>query len=89
MDISSSQEGGKQVDLLFKSFYLGCILLIFVEIDMQVTNLLFEEHRHEYHDLEGLLGFYLWYAFGGIVLLVVIAKVLRRILMRPENYYDV
>jgi quinol-cytochrome oxidoreductase complex cytochrome b subunit len=56
---------------------------------MQVTNLLFEEHRHEYHDLEGLLGFYLWYAFGGIVLLVVIAKVLRRILMRPENYYDV
>ena len=89
MDTSSSPEGLKHVDILFKAFYLGCVLLVLVEIDMQVTNILFEEHRHIYTGLENILGFYLWYAFGGIVLLVAIAKMMRRILMRSEDYYDV
>ena len=78
----------KRIDQLFKMFYFGCAILLLVELDMQLTNLVFKEHRHEYHSLEGLLGFYPIYAFGGIVLLVLVAKVMRKVLMRREDYYD-
>ena len=78
----------KAIRNLFRVFYLGCVLLLLVELDMQVTNLVFQEHRHEYHFLEGWFAFYPIYAFGGIVLLVVVAKIMRKIFMRPENYYD-
>lgn len=33
-------------------------------------------------------GFYAWFGFLGCVGLVVAAKLLRRVLMRPEDYYD-
>ncbi len=44
-------------------------------------------HRHSYHPLESIPGFYPIYGFIGCVLLVVIAKWLRTLLMRPEDYY--
>jgi hypothetical protein len=36
----------------------------------------------------GIKGFYGIYAFLGLVVLIVGAKVLRAIVMRPEDYYD-
>jgi len=33
-------------------------------------------------------GFYSWFGFAGCVGLVMAAKLLRRLLMRPEDYYD-
>ena len=45
-------------------------------------------HRHTEHPWEGLLGFYPAYGFVGCVVLVVAAKWLRRVIMRPENYYQ-
>jgi hypothetical protein len=88
VDSSSVHRAPKRTDFLFRVFYVGCILLILVEVDMQVTNLLFTESRHEYHALEKLPGFYSWFSFGGILLLVVIAKIMRKYLMRSEDYYD-
>jgi hypothetical protein len=38
--------------------------------------------------LEGLLGFYPLWGFTGIVLLIVLAKKLREIVMRREDYYE-
>ena len=38
--------------------------------------------------LEGIFGFYAIYGFVAIVALVMIAKALRTVLMRPETYYD-
>ena len=69
----------KRTNQLFKVFYFGCAILLLVELDMQLTNLVFKEHRHEYHSLEGLLGFYPIYAFGGIVLLVLIGSYFERV----------
>lgn len=45
-------------------------------------------HRHVSHPLEGLFGFYALYGFVACVLLVLLAKEMRKLLMRQEDYYD-
>ena len=44
-------------------------------------------HRHAVHPWEGLPFFYPIYGFFGCTILVVIAKWMRRIIMRPPDYY--
>ncbi len=44
--------------------------------------------RHVDHPWEALLGFYPLYGFGACVLLVLIAKEMRKFLMRKDDYYD-
>lgn len=43
-------------------------------------------HRHSVHPWEGLFGFYALYGFAACVLLVLLAKELRKLLMRGEDY---
>ena len=69
----------RNVKLLFNVFYALCAIV--VGLDLVI-------HRHEVHPWERLLTFYPLYGFVGIVILVLIAKQLRRVLMRPEDYYD-
>ena len=45
-------------------------------------------HRHESLDYAGWFGFYGFYGFVACVALVLAAKGLRRLVMRPEDYYD-
>jgi hypothetical protein len=45
-------------------------------------------HRHAETGFDGGFGFYALYGFFACVALVLAAKVLRRIVMRPEDYYD-
>jgi hypothetical protein len=45
-------------------------------------------HRHIYHPWERLWGFYGVFGAVGIVVLVQLAKVLRRMVMRDEDYYE-
>ena len=45
-------------------------------------------HRHVSHALESLPGFYAFFGFVACVVLVLIAKEMRRVLMRDEDYYD-
>ena len=45
-------------------------------------------HRHVEHPWEALFGFYSLYGFVACMLLVLIAKELRKVLMRSEDYYD-
>ena len=66
------------VDLLFRVLYAVGALLVIVD---------FRYHRHLEHPWEGLKAFYPLYGFVGIVLLVLLAKGLRRLVMRPEDYY--
>jgi len=44
-------------------------------------------HRHVEHPWEALYGFYCVYGFVACVLLVLIAKEMRKVLMRREDYY--
>ena len=45
-------------------------------------------HRHVSHPWETMFGFYAVYGFVACVLLVLLAKELRKVLMRKEDYYD-
>ena len=45
-------------------------------------------HKHGPFGIEKYWGFYGIYGFVGCVFLVLAAKVLRMIVMRPEDYYD-
>jgi hypothetical protein len=63
---------------LLRTLYGVCALLFAVE---------FLYHRHAQHPWDGWSGFYAGYGFAGCVLLVLIAKGLRRFLRRPEDYY--
>jgi hypothetical protein len=44
--------------------------------------------RHVDHPGEALFGFYALYGFVACVILVLVAKELRKVLMRGEDYYD-
>ena len=68
------------VKLLFNVFYALCAIVVVLDLVI---------HRHEVHPWERLLAFYPLYGFIGIVILVLIAKQMRRVLMRPEDFYDV
>ena len=46
-------------------------------------------HRHTVHPWEALWGFYALFGFVACVVLVLVAKGMRRYLMRKEDYYDV
>ena len=61
------------------SLYVCCAVLLIID---------FLYHRHSLHPWESWPGFYAVYGFVGCVLLVLIAKLLRRLVKRPENYYD-
>lgn len=56
-----------------------CVLLFFADAFY---------HKHPHFEIEQLFGFYGVYGFFVCVALVLVAKSMRTILMRPEDYYD-
>jgi len=69
----------RNVDRLVYALYAACAGL--VALDLVI-------HRHVAHPWERLFGFHAWYGFVSCWILVLLAKRLRRVLMRPEDYYD-
>jgi hypothetical protein len=48
----------------------------------------FVVHRHVQHPWEHLWGFYAIYGFVACVILVLVAKEMRKVVMRDEDYYE-
>jgi len=69
----------KNVSRLLNGFYVICILLVIADFIL---------HRHIGFTWEKIPAFYAVYGFTACVVLVVIAKWMRKIVMRKENYYD-
>ena len=69
----------KNTTRVLRLLFLLCALLLVLDFIL---------HRHVSHPFESIPGFYPLYGFIGCVLLVVIAKWLRKLLMRPESYYE-
>ena len=69
----------ENVKWMMRGFYVICILLVVAD---------FIIHRHIGLPWEEIFAFYAVYGFVACVLLVVVAKELRKIIMRKENYYD-
>lgn len=70
----------RNVSRLLGGFYVVCAILFVLDFIL---------HRHTYHNWEDIPGFYAIYGFVACVLLVLIAKEMRKVLMRKEDYYDV
>jgi hypothetical protein len=68
-----------RVASLLKWFGAACIGLFAVDFAIE---------RKTHAPFEGFPGFYAVYGFVGCVLLVLLAKELRKIVMREEDYYE-
>ncbi len=69
----------KNVDRIVYALYAVCALLLVIDPFI---------HKHGYFEIEHAWGFYAIYGFVGCVGLVLAAKLMRVVLMRPEDYYD-
>ena len=69
----------QNVKRLLNGFYICCILLVIAD---------FIIHRHTTMSWESIPAFYAMYGFIACVVLVIIAKKMRTIVMRKEDYYD-
>ena len=72
-------EKRKNLVLMARIFLAVCILLLLLNLVI---------HRHELFTWEGWFGFYGFYGFVACVTLVLAARLLRRLVMRREDYYD-
>lgn len=66
-----------------RKIYVGlgivCLLLVGADVFYQ---------KHPHFAIDGVFGFYGFYGFVSCVSLVLAAKLLRKLMMRPEDYYD-
>ena len=61
---------------------VSCILaVLLLLLDLAYT-------KHSYSQIEDLFGFYGLFGFAASVTLVLLAKLLRVLVKRPEDYYD-
>jgi hypothetical protein len=70
----------RNVSRLLTVLYIICALLFILDFIL---------HRHVTHRWDELTGFYAIFGFVACVALVLIAKQLRKILKRKEDYYHV
>lgn len=75
-------ETKKFADWLFYSVLGICVLLVVVDVAYQ------PEHSHWHFDFESYDGFHAGFGFLAYVSIVTLAKGLRRIVKRKEDYYD-
>ena len=72
-------EKRKNVVLMVRIFLAVSTVLLLLDLVI---------HRHDLFSWEGWFGFYGFYGFVACVALVFAAKVLRKLVMRREDYYD-
>ena len=69
----------RNVQRILWLLYAACALVLALDL---------VAHRHAEHPWEGVIGFYPAYGFVGCVILVLAAKWMRRLIIRPEDYYQ-
>ncbi|TDB88954.1 hypothetical protein E1264_09690 [Actinomadura sp. KC216] len=69
----------RNVDRIVHGLYILCALVF-------LADLLYT--KHPFFDVENVFGFYAAFGFVGSVTLVLVAKQLRRVLMRREDFYE-
>lgn len=74
----------ENVTRLWRRFVLACALVAAIDL-LGLLEIVY--HRHIAFFAEGLPGFYAAWGFIAIAALIFLAKQLRRLVMRPEDYY--
>lgn len=73
-------DDSRNVDKIWYALIVLCAVTVIAD---------FFYHKHVEYAVEDFIpGMYGWYGFAGCVFLVLSAKLLRKILMRDEKYYD-
>lgn len=72
-------EEPRNVTRLVRGFYVLCAVMLAIDVFFP---------KHGPFAIEHLFGFYGIYGFVACVSLVLVAKLLRRLVMRSEDYYD-
>ena len=70
----------RNVSLLIRSLYLICAVLVLLDFIL---------HRHAMHEWEHITGFYAIFGFTAYLAIVFGANLLRKLVGRKEDYYDV
>jgi len=80
----------RNVRRLLRGLFTVCAALVLLDVVDFLLHLFTGFHwlRHEKGPLDWLPAYYAVYGFVACALLVLIAKQLRKILMRDEDYYD-
>lgn len=79
----------KNLRLVMRGFYGACAIVFGLDVVNLIQHWMgAHELRHAEQPLEGLPEFYVIYGFVGVALLVLVAKEMRKLLMRDEDYYD-
>ena len=68
----------QNVRRVIRGLTVACVVLFLLDAVL---------HRHVYHPWEAFFGFYAIYGFVACVLLVLLAKEMRKLVMRDEDYY--
>ncbi|PHQ70450.1 MAG: hypothetical protein COB93_05490 [Sneathiella sp.] len=75
----------KNHDKIFYGVLVICTLIAIPDV-LSLLNILY--HKHIEFEMENIFEFYSLYGLVCYVGLVLIAKQLRKVLMRDEDYYD-
>lgn len=75
----------ENVARLWRRFVIVCTAVAALDV-LGLIGVVYQ--RHALLFVEGLPGFYAAWGFVGIVVLIFGAKQLRRLVMRPEDYYQ-
>jgi hypothetical protein len=74
----------ENTEKIWRTLVFVCISLVLVDF---VYHGFFHE-KHGYFVFETAVAFHAGYGFGAFVFVVLLGKELRKLIMRPENYYD-
>ncbi|MBL4848328.1 MAG: hypothetical protein JKY65_22645 [Planctomycetes bacterium] len=77
----------ENVKKLIRGFWICCALLLVPDV-LEALGVVHFKHPHEGYWWESWVGFFALYGFVACVVLVLIAKQLRKVVMRDEDYYD-
>ncbi|HSO24203.1 MAG TPA: hypothetical protein VLT81_14940 [Chondromyces sp.] len=69
----------RNVDRIYRGLVAVCVVLGVADLVL---------HRHAYAAWEGFPNFYGFFGFAAFWCIVIAGKHLRRVLWRPEDYYD-
>jgi len=69
----------RNVTHLVYALYAACLTVLLAELGID---------KHAHFAFENLFGFYAAFGFSAYVVIVFAAKGLRRLVRRPEQYYD-
>ncbi len=79
----------RNVRRVLRTLYAVCVVVVLLDVAGLIFHLSGGAHlRHAERSWEGWPAFYAVFGFVACVALVLIAKQMRKVLMREEDYYD-